>query len=310
MSQGKPVTTLDLRRMKAKGQKITMLTAYDAVFARLLDRSGVDILLVGDSLGMVVQGRKDTLKVTVDQIAYHGAAVTRATERAHVVLDMPFLSYHVSIEDAVRNAGKLIQEGGGHAVKLEGGKERADTIRAIVAAQIPVMGHIGLTPQSVHVMGGFKVQGRSTEAGERILADALAVQEAGAYAIVLEGIPAELAAEITAALDIPTIGIGAGSACDGQVLVVTDMLGLEEDFKPKFVRRFADLGTVVREAVGSYIEDVRSGAFPDEAHSFHRKHKRAAKVGLAVVPEAANGAAGPKRVAYGPTDDLPPRLTH
>ena len=310
MSQGKPVTTLDLRRMKAKGQKITMLTAYDAVFARLLDRSGVDVLLVGDSLGMVVQGRKDTLKVTVDQIAYHGAAVTRATERAHVVLDMPFLSYHVSIEDAVRNAGKLIQEGGGHAVKLEGGKERADTIRAVVAAQIPVMGHIGLTPQSVHVMGGFKVQGRSREAGERILADALAVQEAGAYAIVLEGIPAELAAEITDALDIPTIGIGAGSACDGQVLVVTDMLGLEEDFKPKFVRRFADLGTVVREAVGSYIEDVRSGAFPDEAHSFHRKHKRAAKVGLAVVPEVANGAAGPKRVAYGPTDDLPPRLTH
>ncbi len=310
MSQGKPITTLDLRRMKAKGRKITMLTAYDAVFARLLDRSGVDVLLVGDSLGMVVQGRKDTLKVTVEQIAYHGAAVTRATERAHVVLDMPFLSYHVSTEEAVRNAGRLIQEGGGHAVKLEGGKERADTIRAIVAAQIPVMGHIGLTPQSVHVMGGFKVQGRSTEAGARILEDALAVQEAGAYSLVLEGIPAELAAEITEALDIPTIGIGAGSGCDGQVLVVTDMLGLEEDFKPKFVRRFADLGTAVREAVGTYIEDVRSGAFPDDAHSFHRKRK-AKKGALAVVPDAASGSAGGSgRTAYGPTDDLPPRITH
>ena len=305
MSQEKPVTTLDLRRMKAKGRKITMLTAYDAVFARLLDRSGVDVLLVGDSLGMVVQGRKDTLKVTVEQIAYHGAAVARAAERAHVVLDMPFLSYHVSVEEAVRNAGRLIQEGGGHAVKLEGGKERADTIRAIVSAQIPVMAHIGLTPQSVHVMGGFKVQGRSTEAGRRILEDALAVQEAGAYCLVLEGIPAELAAEITDALDIPTIGIGAGSACDGQVLVFTDMLGLEEDFKPKFVRRFAELGTQVREAVGTYIEDVRSGAFPDDAHSFHRKRKRTTAP-LSVVPEAASGSGnGSSRAAYGPTDDAP-----
>jgi 3-methyl-2-oxobutanoate hydroxymethyltransferase len=312
MSQSR-VTTVELRRMKAQGRKITMLTAYDAIFARLLDRAGVDVLLVGDSLGMVVQGRNDTLKVTVQQIAYHGAAVSRVAERAHIVLDMPFLSYHVTIEDAVRNAGRLIQEGGGHAVKLEGGRERADTIRAIVSAQIPVMGHIGLTPQSVHVMGGFKVQGRSTEAGRRILEDALAVQEAGAYALVLEGIPAELASEITDALDIPTIGIGAGSGCDGQVLVVTDMLGLEEDFKPKFVRRFADLGGLVRDAVGAYIEDVRAGAFPDDAHSFHRKRKRPGKGALAVVTNASEGASatgGKGRVAYGPADEAPQRLTH
>ena len=317
MYREQAVTTLELRRMKAQGRKITMLTAYDAVFGRLLDRAGVDVLLVGDSLGMVVQGRKNTLKVTVEQIAYHGAAVSRVAQRAHIVLDMPFLSYHVSVEDAVRNAGRLIQEGGGHAVKLEGGRERAATIRAIVDAQIPVMGHIGLTPQSVHVMGGFKVQGRSSEAGRRILDDAIAVQEAGAYALVLEGIPAELAAEITAVLEIPTIGIGAGSACDGQVLVVTDMLGLEEDFKPKFVRRFADLGGLVRDAVGSYIEDVRSGAFPDDAHSFHRKAAAPAVVPSAEVvapPEppapASNGSNGHARVAYGPTDDAPQRLTH
>ncbi len=307
MTQGKPVTVPSLRRMKAQGEKITMLTAYDATFARLLDRAGVDIILVGDSLGMVIQGQKTTLKVTVDQMAYHGAAVSRVVERAHVVVDMPFLSYHVSVEEAVRNAGRLVQEGGAHAVKLEGGADRAGTIEALVKAQIPVMGHVGLTPQSFHVQGGFKVQGRSQEAAQRILDDALAVQAAGAYSIVLEGIPADLATEVSEALDVPTVGIGAGSGCDGQVLVIYDLLGMEEDFKPKFVRRYAELGRVIRDSVSDYIEDVRSGAFPDADHSFHRRPAGRRGVGnlatgskpgprLVDAPEAV--AAG----GYGPSD--------
>lgn len=282
--------------MKAERTKITMLTAYDATFARLVDEGGVDLILVGDSLGMVVQGHETTLPVTVDHMAYHGAAVSRVVQRAHVVVDMPFLSYHVSIEDAVRNAGRLMKEGA-HSVKLEGGAERAETIRAIVDAQIPVMGHIGLTPQSFHAQGGFKVQGRGDAEAQRILDDALAVQEAGAYSLVLEGIPAELAAEISAALDIPTIGIGAGAGCDGQVLVIYDLLGLDDSFKPKFVKRYASLHSVVTDAIGSYIDEVRTGAFPDADHSFHQKKRASGQ------REPLPATDGPHlRAVYGPTD--------
>ncbi|MCO4770554.1 MAG: 3-methyl-2-oxobutanoate hydroxymethyltransferase [Deltaproteobacteria bacterium] len=296
MATTKPVTVLDLRRMKAERQKITMLTAYDAMFARLVDEGGVDVILVGDSLGMVVQGHKNTLPVTIEHMAYHGAAVARSVERAHVVVDMPFLSYHVSIEEAVRNAGMLLKNGA-HSVKLEGGAERADTIRALVDAQIPVMAHIGLTPQSFHAQGGFKVQGRGNEAAERLMRDALAVQEAGAYSLVLEGIPDVLATEISAALEIPTIGIGAGSGCDGQVLVIYDLLGMDKSFKPKFVKRYAQLQDAITGAVGEYVEEVRSGAFPDDAHSFHDK-KRAA----AAAPAAVEAGAPRLRAVYGPSE--------
>jgi 3-methyl-2-oxobutanoate hydroxymethyltransferase len=295
---GRPVTVLDLARMKSEGNKITMLTSYDATFARLVDRAGVDVILVGDSLGMVVQGKPNTLQVTVDHMAYHGAAVTRAVQRAHVVVDMPFMSYHVSVEDAVRNAGRLVQEGGAHSVKLEGGVERAEVIRAIVDAQIPVMGHVGLTPQSFHSQGGFKVQGRGDAAARKLMEDALAVQEAGAYALVLEGIPAELAAEVSEALTIPTIGIGAGNGCDGQVLVIYDLLGLEEDFKPKFVKRYAELGGVVQGAIGTFIDEVRTGAFPDADHSFHRRRPKKASTLLAEAPADA-----PERTGYGPSEE-------
>jgi 3-methyl-2-oxobutanoate hydroxymethyltransferase len=295
MPQTSVVTTLTLRKMKRDGQKISMLTSYDATFARLVDSAGVDIILVGDSLGMVMQGRANTLKVSVDDMAYHGACVSRAVERAHVVVDMPFMSYHVSTTEAISNAGRLVQEGGAHAVKLEGGAERTPVIAAITAAQIPVMGHIGLTPQSYHVQGGFKVQGRGEEASERLLADALAVQEAGAYSLVLEGIPKELASRISDALDIPTIGIGAGNGCDGQVLVIQDLLGMDDRFKPRFVKRYAELGPTIRAAVGSFVADVRSGAFPDDAHSFHTQRRRGP---VRVASAAVGGAEG----GYGPSE--------
>ncbi len=291
MTTQKPVNILDLQKMKLESRKITMLTAYDATFARLLDSAGVDVILVGDSLGMVVQGKKNTLAVTVEQMAYHGAAVSNAVQRAHVTVDMPFMSYHASLEEAVRNAGRLVQEGGAHSVKLEGGSERADTIRAIVNAQVPVMGHVGLTPQSFHAQGGFRVQGRSEEAGQRVLEDALAVQEAGAWSIVLEGIPATLAREISAELTIPTIGIGAGNGCDGQVLVIYDLLGMDEDFQPKFVRRYAEGGRLVRKAVSNYIEEVRSGTFPGEENSFKSSPGKSKHVSPA-----------PAVAAYGPSD--------
>ena len=298
MSSTSPVTTLALRKMKREGQKISMLTSYDATFARLVDRAGIDIILVGDSLGMVMQGRDNTLKVSVDDMAYHGACVTRATERAHVVVDMPFMSYHVGVEDAVRNAGRLVQEGGAHAVKLEGGAERAEVIRAITDAQIPVMAHIGLTPQSYHVQGGFKVQGRGELAADRLLKDALAVQEAGAYSMVLEGIPKDLATRITEALDIPTIGIGAGNGCDGQVLVIQDLLGMDEGFKPKFVKRYAELGRLIRNAVGAFIGEVRSGSFPDDEHSFHARRRKGQVREASLSAEPVSKAGG-----YGPSDD-------
>jgi 3-methyl-2-oxobutanoate hydroxymethyltransferase len=263
----KPVTVRTLRKMKRERQPITMLTAYDATFSRLLDEAGVDLLLVGDSLGMVIKGEDNTLNVTVDEVAYHVRAVARGAQRAHVVGDMPFLSFQVSPEEAVRNAGKLLQAGA-QSVKLEGGVAVAETVRRIVQAGIPVMGHVGLVPQSVNAMGGFVVQGKDAASRQRILDDAKALEAAGAYAIVLEGIPTDLATEVTEALSIPTIGIGAGAGCDGQVLVIYDLLGFNPDFKPKFVKRYADGAATVVDACKAYVEEVRHRAFPDEAHSF------------------------------------------
>ncbi len=262
------VTIQHLRQMKERGEKIAMLTAYDATFARLFDEAGADVLLVGDSLGMVVQGHDTTLPVTLEEMAYHCRAVVRGVRRAHVVGDMPFGSYQASIEQGVANAARLMKEGGCHSVKLEGGAQHAELVVRLVAAGIPVMGHIGLTPQSYHQLSGFKVQGRDPGGRARLLADARALAEAGAYAIVLEAIPSDIAREITAALDIPTVGIGGGADCDGQVLVSYDMLGMDETFKPRFVRRFATLGATIKDAVGAYVGEVRAGTFPSDAESF------------------------------------------
>ncbi|MBJ6764795.1 3-methyl-2-oxobutanoate hydroxymethyltransferase [Myxococcaceae bacterium JPH2] len=262
------VTIHTLKRFKQIGQKICMVTAYDATFARILDDAGADVLLVGDSLGMVIQGHDSTLPVTMDQMVYHCAAVSRGARRAHVVGDLPFMSYQVSPQEAVRNAGRLVSEGGVGSIKLEGGAEFADTVRAIVRASIPVMGHLGLTPQSVHRMGGYVVQGRDEDAARKLLEDALALEEAGAYSLVLEGVPLEVARTITQSLKIPVIGIGAGRYCDGQVLVCYDLLGMNPDFKPKFVKRFANLYGAITEATGTFFSEVRQGTFPDEDHSF------------------------------------------
>ena len=274
------ITVLDLRRKKADnvleaqgdGNRIAMVTAYDYTMARLVDRAGVDMVLVGDSLGMVVQGHEDTLPVTVDQMVYHTRCVSRGLGRAHLVADMPFMSYQVSPEQALQTAGRFMQEGRAQSVKLEGGVRSASAIRACVEAGIPVVGHIGLTPQSVHAMGGFKVQGRSEAAAERVLADARAVEEAGAFCLVLEGIPSALAAEISRAVSIPTIGIGAGPFCDGQVLVCNDLLGMDLSFKPKFVKRFAELETTIVAAFEQYVTEVRDGTFPGPEHSFGAKN--------------------------------------
>ena len=262
------VTIQTLRQMKERGERIAMLTAYDATFARLLDEAGTDVLLVGDSLGMVVQGHDTTLPVTLEEIAYHCRAVVRGARRAHVVGDMPFMSYQASYEQGVTNAGRLMKEGTCHSVKLEGGAVHAELVHRLVAAGIPVMGHIGLTPQSFHQLGGFKVQGREVGGRERLLSDARTLEEAGAYAVVLEAIPMDIAREITESLSIPTIGIGAGVHCDGQVLVSYDALGMDESFKPRFVRRYETLGEKIKGAVASYISEVRSGAFPSDAESF------------------------------------------
>lgn len=261
------VTVPAIVKMKQQGEKITCLTAYDYSFARILDEAGVDILLVGDSLACVVQGHPNTLAVTMDEMIYHTRVVARGRSRALVVGDMPFLSFQAGKEQAVLNAGRFLQEAGAEAVKLEGGVAIRRTVKAIVAAGIPVMGHIGLTPQSVHRFGGYKVQGRD-KGREVVLQDALAVQEAGAFAVVLEGMPADLAREITERLAIPTIGIGAGIHCDGQVLVIHDMLGLFIDFAPKFVKRYADLKQEMSTAVKSFIGEVRGRKFPGEEHSF------------------------------------------
>lgn len=262
------VTIHTLKQYKETSRKIGMVTAYDATFARIFDDAGADALLVGDSLGMVVQGNPSTLAVTVDQMVYHCRMVSRAAKRAHVVGDMPFMSYQVSAEEAVRNAGRLVSEGGVAAVKLEGGEAFAEVIRRIVRASIPVMGHLGLTPQSIHKMGGYRVQGKGEAQARQIFADAVALEEAGCYALVLEGIPVDLARQITARLSIPTIGIGAGPSCDGQVLVCYDLLGMNPDFKPKFVKHYADLYGTIRKAAESYLTEVRDSVFPDEAHSF------------------------------------------
>ncbi len=261
------VTVPSLLRRKRRGEPIAMLTAYDYTFARLFDGAGVDVLLVGDSLGNVVQGQDTTLPVTLDEIVYHTRLVARGAGKALVVADMRFGSFQISAEEALRNAVRCVKEGGAHAVKLEGGRAVAATIERIVAAEIPVMGHVGLTPQAIHRMGGHRVQGRSEEAAERVLADARAVERAGAFAVVLEGMPAELARRVTAELAIPTIGIGAGVDCDGQVLVMHDMLGLS-DWTPSFVKPFAGVGVTVARAARRYVEEVRERKFPDEEHSY------------------------------------------
>jgi len=269
----KRVTIHELRRMKETGERIAVVTAYDATAARLVDAAGADVILVGDSLGMVVQGHDSTLPVTLDQMVYHSAAVrrglARAGGRAHLVADMNFGSYQTSADEAVKAAMRLVAEGGAESVKLEGGHEYVEVVRRILRAGIPVMGHLGLTPQSVHKMGGYVVQGKEAEQAQQILRDARALEAAGCYAVVLECIPAELARIVTAQLRIPTIGIGAGVHCDGQVLVLNDLLGLDDAFVPKFVKRFGELGKAVAGAVGGYVSEVKARTFPDDAHSFH-----------------------------------------
>jgi len=258
------MTVPEFRDAKARGAKLAVVTAYDYTSARLCDEAGVDAILVGDSLGMVIQGNPTSLPVTLDEMIYHTRCVVRGAKRALVVTDLPFMTYQVSTKQAVRNAGRLLKEGGTHAVKLEGGVRMRAAVKACVDAGIPVMAHIGLTPQAVHQLGGFKVQRN----GDAILADAKAVEEAGAFSLVVESVPAELGAKVTAAVKIPTIGIGAGASCDGQVLVFHDMLGLFPDFKPKFAKRYADLGTAVKTAVEAYCREVRDGSFPAAEHSF------------------------------------------
>jgi 3-methyl-2-oxobutanoate hydroxymethyltransferase len=278
-SKSERITVPALRARKGGPEPLVMITAYDATFARMLDEGGADLLLVGDSLGMVIQGEADTLSVTVDDVVYHCRAVARGARRAHVVGDMPFGSYQVNADDAVRNAWRLVAEGRAHSVKLEGGRTVAPTIARIVAAGIPVMAHVGLTPQSVHAMGGFRVQGRDTSDAARILDDARAVAEAGAYALVLEGIPGDLAARITAEVPIPTIGIGAGVDCDGQVLVCYDLLGLTPDLKPKFVKRYDDLFDRGVAAARAFCDEVRGRRFPGPEHTFGSGPRPVAGVG-------------------------------
>jgi len=261
-------TVLTMQAQKEKGEKISMLTAYDYSTAKVMDQAGINSLLVGDSLGMVMLGYEDTLSVTMEDMIHHSQAVANGAKNALVVTDLPFMSYHVSVSDAVYNAGRLMKEGRAAAVKLEGGEAFSDTIQAITRASIPVMGHIGLTPQSINAFGGFKVQGKTIEAAERILRDALAVEKAGAFAIVLEAIPADLAALITKRLTIPTIGIGAGNQTDGQVLVYQDMLGMYGDMQPKFVKRYAELGIDMTEAIQQYKAEIQQEEFPAPEHTF------------------------------------------
>lgn len=261
-------TVSTLLMQKQSGDKITMLTAYDYTTAKIMDECGVNALLIGDSLGMVMLGYENTLPVTMEDMIHHTAAVSRGAQNAFVVADMPFMSYQTDVREAVINAGRLIKEGGANAVKLEGGAEVCPQIRAIVNASIPVVAHLGLTPQSVNVFGGFKVQGKTQDKAEKLIRDALEIQEAGACAVVLEGIPAKLAEVITGKLTIPTIGIGAGNGCDGQVLVYQDMLGLTSGHTPKFVKRFADMGTLMRQGIQDYITETKNGSFPSEEHTY------------------------------------------
>jgi 3-methyl-2-oxobutanoate hydroxymethyltransferase len=264
----KKVTINTLRKMKQAGERITMLTAYDATFARLFDSAGIEVLLVGDSLGMVIQGHDTTLPVTMDQMVYHCANVARTTETAHLVGDMPFGSYQASPEEAVKNAVRLIAEGHMEAVKLEGGAEYAEVVSRIVRAGVPVMGHIGLTPQSVHKLGGYVLQGRTEQKAQKLLSDAKALEEAGCYSLVLEMMPAELSAEISRSVSVPVIGIGAGAGCDGQVLVCYDLLGMNPDFSPRFVKKYLELGVAIRDAVLRFKDEVKHGEFPAAEHTF------------------------------------------
>ena len=261
-------TVLTFQQAKDEGKKLTMLTAYDYSTAKLIDEAGVNSILVGDSLGNVVLGYEDTIPVTMEDMIHHGAAVSRGTKNALLIIDMPFMSYQVSVEDALKNAGRLMKEAGADAVKLEGGVRVAPQIKAITEAGIPVCAHVGMTPQSVNAFGGFKVQGKTEEAAMQLIEDALAVQEAGAFAVVLECVPAVLAELVTKKLSIPTIGIGASAGCDGQVLVYADMLGMFSDFVPKFVKQYANVGDIMKDAIKGYINDVSEGSFPAKEHTF------------------------------------------
>lgn len=264
----KKFTVSHFTGLKEKKEKITMLTAYDYSTAKMMDEAGVDTILVGDSLGMVILGYEDTLQVTMEDMLHHTKAVTRGAKNALVIGDMPFLSYHISVEEAIRNAGRFIKEAGANAVKLEGGREMLPQIKGIIAAKIPVIGHIGLTPQSVNAMGGFKVQGKNEAAAKEMIEDALALEQAGVSAIVLECIPAKLAKIVSDKLRIPTIGIGAGVDCDGQVLVINDIVGAYDELSPKFVKTYGDVGGQMKKAINSYIEEVKNQQFPEEKHSF------------------------------------------
>ncbi len=270
-------------RARKGGEPLTMVTAYDYTMARLLDAGGVDMMLVGDSLGMVVQGRDTTIPVTLDEICYHTRAVARGAEYAHVVGDMPFMSFQVSAVQALENAGKLMKEGMAHSVKLEGGEDIAEHVFRITRAGIPVMGHVGLTPQSVHAMGGFRVQGKGEDAAARIVADALALEQAGAFAVVLEAMPPDAAAQVTEALSVPTIGIGAGPECDGQVLVCYDMLGMTPGRVPKFTKKFRQLGDEIVDAVQEYVAEVQERSFPAKEHCYRSNASRQKKAKLSVV---------------------------
>lgn len=284
------VTAVSLAARKGKGPSIVVATAYDATMARLLDAGGVDVLMIGDSLGMVIQGAKNTLSVTLDEVIYHTRAVARVSPRAHVVADLPFLSYQLSPEQALASAGRLVKEGECESVKLEGGVRRAEAVRAIVDAGIPVMGHVGLTPQSVHQMGGFRVQGRTAEAAERILEDARALEQAGVYSLVLEGIPSDLAKRITESVSVPTIGIGAGPHTDGQVLVCYDFLGMFREFTPRFVKRYAEVGETIVDATQRFVTEVRSGVFPGPEHEFSS------------APSSTSGTSSASGAGYGPSE--------
>ncbi|UCD23954.1 MAG: 3-methyl-2-oxobutanoate hydroxymethyltransferase [Gemmatimonadota bacterium] len=266
--KNRPVRTLDIRAMKEAGDKIVALTAYDALFGSLVDESGADIILVGDSVNTVLCGRDTTLSATLDQMIYHGSIVRRGVRRALLTIDMPYLSYQVSIEDAKRNCGRVMKETGAEAVKLEGGRSVAPTVEALVEIGIPVMGHVGFTPQSVHAMGGHRVQGRKAGDRERIVEDAKALERAGAFSVVLELMPSDVAQSVTEAINVPTIGIGSGPHCDGQVLVLHDMLGLNDRFSAKFLKRYANLADSVRSAVKQFEADVRSGRYPDSSHTY------------------------------------------
>lgn len=273
----KKITQCVLRKMKSKGEKITAITSYDYLSTRLVDDAGIDFILVGDSLGMVIMGYENTLPVTMEEVIHHLRAVSKARPRAFVVGDMPFMSYQASVEDAVRNAGRLVKEGGAEGVKLEGGIRNAAAIKGIVGSSIPVVGHLGLTPQSLHLFGGYKVQGRDSASAKRLMEDAKCLEEAGCCAIVVEGVPWEVAKDITESVKIPTIGIGAGKYCDGQIIVLQDMLGIHVEPLPKFVKEYEQLGKRMSSAVSEYVKEVKDGTFPEMKHSYSLKKEKQGK---------------------------------